>query len=138
VATPATLGERVAGAIRRDAGRRLGAEAKRLRAAGTAVILIQPTAEDLDAMGGNLMSRGRRNLVIGTAVQTMTDQLSGSTLGERLRRLPRGLPALVRRPPGAASSWPDFRELAAARRAPSAPSAPRAAAAAAAGARAQR
>jgi NTE family protein len=137
-ATPETLGERVAGAIRRDAGRRLGAEAKRLRAAGATVILIQPTAEDLDAMGDNLMSRGRRNLVIDTAVQTMTDQLSGSTLGERLRRLPRGLPALVRRPPGAASSWPDFRELAAARRAPSAPSAPRAAAAAAAGARAQR
>ena len=44
----------------RDAsGRRLGSEAKKLRAQGTEVVLIQPTDEDLDAMGPNLMSRKR-------------------------------------------------------------------------------
>jgi NTE family protein len=110
-----TLTERLALAVRQNAGRRLGSEAKRLRAAGTEVILIQPTAQDLDAMGKNLMSRGRRNEVIETAVATMTAQLRSSPLGERLGELPSGLPELVRRPRGPAGSWPDFRALAAAR-----------------------
>jgi NTE family protein len=110
-----TLTERLALAVRQNAGRRLGSEAKRLRAAGTEVILIQPTVGDLDAMGKNLMSRGRRNEVIETAVETMTEQLQRSPLGERLAGLPRGLPELVRRPRGPVSSWPDFRSLAAGR-----------------------
>jgi hypothetical protein len=86
-----------------------------LRAAGTEVILIQPTVDDLDAMGKNLMSRGRRNEVIEMAVETMTARLRQSPLGERLAELPRGLPELVRRPRGPVSSWPDFRALATAR-----------------------
>jgi hypothetical protein len=102
-------------AVRQNAGRRLGSEAKRLRAAGTEVILIQPTVDDLDAMGTNLMNRGRRNVVIETAIETMTEQLRESSLGERLAELPRGLPELVRRPRGSAASWPDFTSLAAAR-----------------------
>ena len=40
----------------RPSGRRLGSEAKRLRAGGTDVVLIQPTRDDLAVMGTNLMS----------------------------------------------------------------------------------
>ena len=110
-----TLTERLALAVRQNSGRRLGSEARRVRASGTEVILIQPTARDLDAMGTNLMSRTRRNEVIETAVETTTALLRQSPLGERLAELPRGLPELVRRPPGPSRSWPGFRELAAAR-----------------------
>jgi NTE family protein len=112
---PRTLGERFAVTIRQASGRRLGSEAKRLRAAGTEVLLIQPTVHDLDAMGSNLMSRSRRHEVIETAVQTVSDHLRGSDLGERLAALPRGLPELVRRPRGSVESGPDFAELARAR-----------------------
>jgi NTE family protein len=119
VGAPRTLGERFAFAVRQNAGRRLGGEAKRLRAAGVEVVLIQPTLHDLDAMGTNLMSRGRRNAVIDTAVETITEQLRRSPLGDRLAALPRGLPQLVLRPRGAIRSWPDFRALAAARWEPS-------------------
>jgi NTE family protein len=112
---PRTLGERVAFAVRQGAGRRLAGEAKRLRAAGTEVVLIQPTVHDLDAMGTNLMSRARRNVVIETALETTTDHLRQSPVGERLAALPRGLPELVRRPKGPARSWPDFTALAATR-----------------------
>jgi NTE family protein len=110
-----TVTERLALAVRQNAGRRLGSEARRVSAAGAEVILIQPTVDDLEAMGTNLMSRGRRNEVIETSVETMTGQLHQSPLGERLAELPRGLPELVRRPRGSARSWPDFTALAAAR-----------------------
>lgn len=110
-----TLGERLAFAVRQASGRRLGSEAKRLRALGTDVVLIQPTVHDLDVMGTNLMSRSRRHHVIETAVQTVTDHLRQSAVGERLAGLPQGLPALVERPAGPARSWPDFFALAHAR-----------------------
>jgi NTE family protein len=109
---PRTLGERLAFALRQASGRRLGSEAKRVRATGAEVILIQPTVHDLDVMGTNLMSRTRRHEVIEMAVQTVTDHLRASPVGERLSRLPPGLPALVQRPQGRVGSWPDFRALA--------------------------
>jgi NTE family protein len=109
---PRTLGERAAFAIRQASGRRLGSEAKRLRAAGSDVVLIQPTVHDLDVMGSNLMSRRRRHDVIETAVQTVSDHLRSSPVGEQLAHLPRGLPPLLRRPRGPVESWPDFQALA--------------------------
>jgi NTE family protein len=112
---PHTLGERIAFTIRQASGRRLGSEAKRLQAAGTEVILIQPTVHDLDVMGTNLMSPGRRHEVIETAVQTVTDHLRESRIGDRLAELPHGLPELLRRPKGETHPWPDFRALARAR-----------------------
>jgi NTE family protein len=112
---PRTVGERVAMVIRRASGRRLGSEAKRLRAAGTEVVLIQPTVHDLDIMGSNLMSRERRGEVIKTAVQTVSEHLRSSPVGEQLAELPGGLPELVRRPEGPLKSPPDFRALARAR-----------------------
>lgn len=105
---PRTLGERLAFAMRQGAGRRLIAEAARVRNAGAEVVLIQPTVHDLDAMGTNLMSRGRRHAVVETAVRTVTDHLRASPLGERLQRLPAGIPELVGRPPGPTATWPDL------------------------------
>lgn len=110
--SPRTVAERLAVRMRQVAGRRLGSEAKRLRAAGIEVALVQPSVHDLDVMGGNLMSGKRRHEVIETAVRTVTEHLHESGLGERLSELPAGDPLLVRRPDGPASGWPDFRELA--------------------------
>jgi NTE family protein len=109
---PRTVAQRVAFAMRQQAGRRLGHEAKRLRAAGIEVVLIQPTVADLDVMGGNLMSSHRRHEVIETAVASVIDHLGSSGVGERLSSLPAGDPRLVRRPTGPPSTWPDFRAAA--------------------------
>ena len=109
---PRTLAQRAAFQMRQAAGRRLGHEAKRLRAAGIEVILLQPTVADLDVMGGNLMSSKRRHEVIETAVRTVTEHLRGSEVGQRLRELPAGDPRLVRRPSGPPTTWPDFRAAA--------------------------
>ncbi|MEA2314815.1 MAG: hypothetical protein QOI03_1507 [Solirubrobacteraceae bacterium] len=111
----ASLGERVAFAIRQASGRRLASEASRVRAAGTEVILIQPTVHDLDAMGTNLMNRSKRRAVIETAAQSVGDHLRASQAGERLAALPAGIPALVRKPPGPVRALPPFSELARAR-----------------------
>jgi NTE family protein len=106
--TPQTVAQRVAFRMREQAGRRLGREAKRLRAAGIEVILIQPTVADLDVMGGNLMSSRRRHEVIETAVGSVTEHLRSTPVGERLATLPPGDTRLVDRPSGPPSTWPDF------------------------------
>lgn len=98
--------ERVAAAARTLSGRRLGSEAKKLRANGTGVVLIQPTDEDLEAMGPNLMSRGNRNPVIDTAIRTVSAQLMEPGNRELLANLPKGNPYKVRRPDGPPSTWP--------------------------------
>ena len=98
--------ERVAATMRRISGRRLGSEAKKLRAAGTEVVLIQPTTEDLAAMGPNLMSTRNRNPVIKTAIRTVGEQLRQPGVAELLDGLPPGNPYRVRRPDGPPSTWP--------------------------------
>jgi NTE family protein len=108
VGSPRTIGERLAFGMRQAAG----AEAKRLRAAGIEVVLVQPTVHDLDVMGSNLMSSRRRHEVIETAVRTVTEHLRETPLGGRLAELPAGDPRLVRRPDGPPSTWPDFRAAA--------------------------
>ena len=113
--SPRTLGERVAFSVRKNAGKRLGSEASRLRQRGTEVLLIQPTVHDLNVMGTNLMSRSRRHEVIEMAVETMTDHLRETALGKRLGELPRGLPDLVRRPTRSPQALLDFSALATAR-----------------------
>jgi NTE family protein len=96
----------------RDAnGRRLGHEVKKLRRYGTEVVLIQPTSEDLAAMGRNLMSAERRQLVIETAVHTVAEQLGEPALRNRLEDLPPGEPHKVGRPPGPPSEWPKLRSV---------------------------
>jgi NTE family protein len=102
-------------AMRNASGRRLGSEAKKLRAAGTEVVLIQPTDEDLEAMGPNLMSPKNRNPVIEVAQQTVAAQLREPRNRALLADLPPGRREKVRRPDGPPSEWPDWRELTAPR-----------------------
>jgi NTE family protein len=98
-------------AFQRASGRRLGSEAKKLRAAGTEVALIQPLHDDLHAMGPNLMSTRRRNEVIEVARRTVAEQLAEPRNRELLSGLSAGDPRKVRRPEGPPSGWPDWREL---------------------------
>ena len=98
--------ERIAGIVRRGSGRRLGWEAKKLRQAGTELVLVQPTREDLDVMGVNLMSTRRRHEVIETAIRTVTEQLRAPAARELLSGLPEGEPHKIERPPGHPSTWP--------------------------------
>jgi NTE family protein len=103
--------ERLALAFRNGSGRLLGSEAKKLRARGTEVVLIQPLKDDLDAMGPNLMSRRNRNPVIATAQRTVAEQLRRPENREPLSQLPPGDERRVRRPEGPPSEWPDLDEL---------------------------
>ena len=99
--------ERVAGAMRRLSGRRLGSERKILRAAGTEVVLVQPTTEDHAAMGPNLMATKNRNQVIETAIRTVREQLQAHGVRELLRDLPAGPEHKIFEPDGPPSEWPD-------------------------------
>ncbi len=110
-----TLGERAAAVLRQASGRRLGHEARKVRERGTEVVLIQPTVQDLDAMGTNLMSSKRRHEVIDTAAQTVGAHLRQPELRARLRELPPGESIFVRRPSPAPSAPLDFTRLARAR-----------------------
>ncbi|MFC4502638.1 MULTISPECIES: patatin-like phospholipase family protein [Streptomyces] len=56
--------------LRRAMTRTLDAECAALRAAGTRVVRIEPTATDLKVMGGNAMAAGRRLAVLETALRT--------------------------------------------------------------------
>ncbi|HEU4974217.1 MAG TPA: patatin-like phospholipase family protein [Baekduia sp.] len=84
---------RAAATLRQAAGRRLGREARRVREAGTEVVLVQPTIQDLDAMGTNLMSARRRTQVIEVAIESVSRHLAEPGVRERLAPLAR-----VRRP----------------------------------------
>jgi NTE family protein len=110
--------ERVAATFRRASGRRLGSEARKVRAGGTEVVLVQPTARDRAVMGPNLMSTRRRHEVIATAIETVGEQLRRAETQEALAGLPPGEPHRVARPDGPPSSWP---ALAAVRSAPGRP-----------------
>jgi NTE family protein len=98
-----TAADHIAAVMRRQAGRRLGAEAKKLRRQGTEVLILQPTADDLAVMGANFMARDRREEVIERAVRTTARQLrrrrgrDGVVLPQRTRRraLARPRPAEV-------------------------------------------
>ena len=97
--------------FQRASGRRLGSEAKKLRSAGTEVVLIQPLHEDLQAMGPNLMRTGNRNEVIEVARHTVARQLAEPGTRELLASLPPGDPEKVRRPDGPSSEWPPLLDL---------------------------
>jgi NTE family protein len=110
-ATPEELARAGRGALRgrmrRTTGRRLGWEARRLRERGTAVVLVQPVAEDLAGMGGNMMSTARRHRVLSTAQQTVAEQLAGTDLVALLAEQPRIAEHRLRRPPGSVEEWPE-------------------------------
>jgi NTE family protein len=97
---------RVRGVMRRSVGRRLGWEARRLRERGTAVVMVQPVAEDLAVMGGNMMSTARRHRVLETAQRTVAAQIAHIGLRDLLADQPRALPHRLRRPEGPVQIWP--------------------------------
>ncbi len=97
--------------FRSAAGRRLGSEAKKLRAAGTPVVLVQPLERDLQTMSRNLMSTRNRNQVIEVARRTVAEQLREPGAAELLSRLPAGRPEKVTRPDVPTSQWPSLGEL---------------------------
>jgi NTE family protein len=99
---------RVQAFMRSASGRRLGREARTLREAGVETVLIQPCREDLEVMGGNLMSRSRRNEVIELAARTVRDRLRESGERDVLAKLPPGEPGRVRKPDGPPSTWPRY------------------------------
>ena len=96
------------GAMRAANGRRLGHEARKLRAAGTEVVLVQPNREDLAVMGNNPMSRGRRQEVIETAIQTVGEQLRQPEVATLLAKLPPGQSHKIARPDLPVSDWRDL------------------------------
>jgi NTE family protein len=99
--------ELTTGAIRRGSGRRLGHEARMLREGGSEVVLIQPTADDLDAMGPNLMSTRNRHATLELARETTAEQIRRPEVGEALARLPRApRPEKIFRPAGPPETWP--------------------------------
>jgi NTE family protein len=51
-------------------------EAAKVRAAGTRVVVVEPGAEDLDAMGRNLMDPSRRRKVLEAALRTAPARLA--------------------------------------------------------------
>jgi NTE family protein len=103
--------ERLARVFRSGSGRMLGSEARKLRARGTEVVLIQPLEDDLDAMGPNLMSRRNRNPVIATARRTVAEQLRRAENRDLVAALPPGDKRRVRRPDGPPEEWPDLDEI---------------------------
>jgi NTE family protein len=101
-----SLAARLSEFARRQSGRRLGSEARTIRAAGTKLVLIQPTDEDHAVMGVNLMNRRNRNPVIQTAMRTIGAQLRDPSVRELLEGLAPGDPHRIRRPEGPPSGWP--------------------------------
>ena len=99
---------RAAAAVRAASGRRLGREARKLREAGTDVVLVQPLAEDVKLMGSNLMSGRRRHEVIELARRTVAEQLRAPDVRPLLEGLPPGIPERIERPPGPPSEWPSL------------------------------
>lgn len=96
--------------VRDHTGRRLGSEAKTMRERGTNVVLIQPLAEDLEAMGRNLMSRRNQHRTIEAAIESVKRQLAEPENAELLARLPEARrPEKIRRPSGPPSEWPSLR-----------------------------
>jgi NTE family protein len=95
------------GALSRGAnGRRLAHEVRKVRRLGTEVVTLEPTADDLRAMGRNMMSAKRRRQVIETAERTVLEQLRRPEVRALLSGLPPGEPHKIRRPAGPPSSWP--------------------------------
>ena len=67
--------DRFAAIMRAAAGRRLGREAQKLRAAGTEVLILQPGRDDCALMGLNLMSGTRRVEVMEQARRSVAREL---------------------------------------------------------------
>ncbi|HVE92980.1 MAG TPA: patatin-like phospholipase family protein [Actinomycetota bacterium] len=85
---PTTVLERVERRVRAASGRRLSREARKVEESGARVLLVQPGAEDLAAMGINLMNPSRRTIVLETALRTTTARLLEDDALDVLAKLP--------------------------------------------------
>jgi NTE family protein len=74
-ATGGSPADRMAAIMRSAAGRRLGHEARKLREAGTRVLVLQPNEHDVSLMGFNLMSGTRRLEVMEQARRSVAKEL---------------------------------------------------------------
>jgi NTE family protein len=108
---PRRLVARAGAALRSRYGRQLGQEARLVREQGTKVVLIQPLARDLAAMGSNYMSSKRRHEVIETAIQTVGEQLRQPDVAALLAKLPPGRSHKVARPDLPVSAWRDLMDF---------------------------
>lgn len=110
-AAPGGTLDRLSSLTRAAARRRLDHEERKLARFGTELVLIEPTAEDLQAMGLNWMKTERRQPVIESARRTVAEQLREPRPRALLADLPQGEPHRIERPPGPPSSWPELRPL---------------------------
>jgi NTE family protein len=76
-ATGGSPADRMAAIMRAAAGRRLGHEARKLREAGTRVLILQPGEREVGLMGFNLMSGTRRLEVMEQARRSVAQELRG-------------------------------------------------------------
>jgi NTE family protein len=96
----------IAGFFRGDNRGLIDREVLLLERAGKQVILLEPSAADLDMMGFNYMSRKHLDRVTDAAVKSTTAVLRGTEQGRALSMLPAGRPDRLRRPHGGPASWP--------------------------------
>jgi len=82
---PCNLAARLERMVRRVLTAGLGAEVERVRAGGLRVTVLTPGAEDLTAMGANLMDPRARRRVLETSLRTSAAALADhSDLSQRL------------------------------------------------------
>ena len=77
---PTTLAGRMERRFRRIVTKRLVGELRKVTATGTRVTVLGPTAEDLDAIGANLMDATRRTRVLETSLRTSAAALRARSL----------------------------------------------------------
>jgi len=97
----------LASLVRGDNRRIIDREARLLERSGRRVLLLEPSAADLNVMGLNYMSRRRADRVMRSAVATTTAALRDRETAAVLRLLPSGAADRVRRPSSSPASWPD-------------------------------
>jgi NTE family protein len=97
---------RLASLVRGNNQKQVERECAALEREGKRVLLIQPHHADIKVMGFNYMSRRNVDRVVESAVRTTTATLLGTDIGRRLRTLPSGSPARLRRPSQDPSQWP--------------------------------
>ena len=81
---------RFSDATRQVFARQLDAEIRLLEAEGTRVVLLEPLAEDLIAIGHNVMDDRRRGRVMETATRTTRERLDRPELAPLLAAIERG------------------------------------------------
>ena len=78
---PTTVAGRVERQVRRVSTRRVVGEMKKVAATGTKVTFLGPNAEDLDAIGVNMMDPRRRTKVLETSLRTSAAALASGRSG---------------------------------------------------------